>query len=57
MKKKRMSHKKKLHLARTMMSSLEIKYHVSPFSCFAWKKRKARVAKQHMKKNSKKIKA
>lgn len=46
MKKVKISHKKKLHLARTLMTQREIKRGVSPFSSMAWYNRKIQKAKK-----------
>ena len=41
-----MTHKQKLHLARTLMTQDEIKDHVAPFQSTAWDSRKDRNKKK-----------
>ena len=41
-----MTHKQKLHLARTLMTQDEIKAHVAPFQSTAWGSRKDRNKKK-----------
>ncbi len=41
-----MTHKQKLHLARTLMTQQEIRDHVAPFQSTAWGSRKDRNKKK-----------